>query len=69
LKRPSGSASVINEEADRLALKVGGNSLSSLPSIKMLMNFGLREGYEMGLKEEVTASEAFSPDTEQWERL
>jgi enoyl-CoA hydratase len=61
---------LLDEEADRLALKIGGNSLSSLRSIKMLMNFGLNEGYEVGLKEEVTAfSEAFNPDTEQWERL
>jgi hypothetical protein len=36
----------------------------------MLMNFGLTEGYEVGLREEVTAfSEAFNPDTSQWERL
>jgi enoyl-CoA hydratase len=61
---------LLDEEANRLALKIGGNSLSSLRSIKMLMNFGLSEGYEVGLKEEVTAfSEAFNPDTEQWERL
>jgi len=61
---------LLDEEADRLALKIGGNSLSSLRSIKMLMNFGLNEGYEVGLKEEVTAfSEAFNPDTEEWERL
>jgi enoyl-CoA hydratase len=58
------------EEANRIALKIGGNSLSSLRSIKMLVNFGLNEGYEVGLKEEVTAfSEAFNPDTKQWERL
>jgi len=61
---------LLDEETDRLALKISGNSLSSLRSIKMLMNFGLSEGYEVGLKEEVTAfSEAFNPDTEQWERL
>jgi len=61
---------VIDEEAERFAVKIGGNSLSSLRSIKMLMNFGLNEGYEVGLKEEVTAfSEAFNPDTKQWERL
>jgi enoyl-CoA hydratase len=60
----------LDEEAERLAVKIGGNSLSSLRSIKMLMNFGLNEGYEVGLKEEVTAfSEAFNPDTKQWERL
>jgi hypothetical protein len=36
----------------------------------MLINFGLNEGYETGLKEEVTAfGEAFNPDTKQWERL
>ncbi len=59
----------LDEEADRLAIKIGGNSLSSLRSIKMLVNFGLNEGYETGLKEEVTAfSEAFNPDTDQWER-
>jgi enoyl-CoA hydratase len=61
---------MIDEEAERFAVKIGGNSLSSLRSIKMLMNFGLNEGYEVGLKEEVTAfSEAFNPDTKQWERL
>jgi len=59
----------LDEEANRLAFKIGGNSLSSLRSIKMLVNFGLNEGYETGLKEEVTAfSEAFNPDTDQWER-
>jgi enoyl-CoA hydratase len=63
-------ADLIEEEAERLALRIGGNSLSSLRSIKMLVNFGLNEGYEVGLQEEVTAfSEAFNPDTEQWERL
>ncbi len=61
---------LLDEEARRLALRIGGNSLSSLRSIKMLVNYGLNEGYEVGLKEEVTAfSEAFNPDTEQWERL
>jgi enoyl-CoA hydratase len=61
---------MLEEEARKLALKIGGNSLSSLRSIKMLVNYGLNEGYEVGLKEEVTAfSEAFNPDTEQWERL
>lgn len=60
----------LDAEAERLAVKIGGNSLSSLRSVKMLMNFGLNEGYEVGLKEEVTAfSEAFNPDTSQWERL
>jgi enoyl-CoA hydratase len=60
----------LDEEASRLAVQIGGNSLSSLRSIKMLVNFGLNEGYEVGLKEEVTAfSEAFNPDTKQWERL
>jgi enoyl-CoA hydratase len=59
----------LDVEADRFAIKIGGNSLSSLRSIKMLVNFGLNEGYETGLKEEVTAfSEAFNPDTDQWER-
>jgi enoyl-CoA hydratase/carnithine racemase len=63
-------ADQLTEEANRLAVKIGGNSLSSLRAIKMLMNFGLNEGYETGLKEEVTAfSEAFNPDTRQWERL
>jgi enoyl-CoA hydratase len=60
----------LDDEADRLAVKIGGNSLSSLRAIKMLINYGLTEGYEVGLKEEVTAfSEAFNPDTKQWERL
>jgi len=63
-------ADMLDEEARRLAVQIGGNSLSSLRSIKMLVNYGLNEGYEVGLKEEVTAfSEAFNPDTEQWERL
>jgi enoyl-CoA hydratase len=63
-------ADLLDEGAERLALMIGGNSLSSLRSIKMLVNFGLNEGYEVGLREEVTAfSEAFNPDTEQWERL
>lgn len=63
-------ADALDEEAERLAVKIGGNSLSSLRSVKMLMNFGLNEGYEVGLREEVTAfSEAFNPDTKQWERL
>jgi enoyl-CoA hydratase len=60
----------LDEEAERLAVKISGNSLSSLRAIKMLINYGLTEGYEVGLKEEVTAfSEAFNPDTKQWERL
>jgi enoyl-CoA hydratase len=60
----------LDEEAERLAIRIGGNSLSSLRSIKMLVNYGLNEGYETGLKEEVTAfSEAFNQDTKQWERL
>ena len=59
----------LDEEAERLAARIAGNSLSSLRSIKMLINYGLSEGYETGLKEEVTAfSEAFNPDTKQWER-
>lgn len=63
-------ADALDEEAERLAIRIGGNSLSSLRSIKMLINYGLNEGYEVGLKEEVTAfSEAFNPDTKQWERL
>jgi len=63
-------ADMLDEEANRLAVRIGGNSLSSLRSIKMLVNFGLNEGYEVGLKEEVAAfSEAFNPDTKQWERL
>ncbi|HEX9019862.1 MAG TPA: enoyl-CoA hydratase/isomerase family protein [Nitrospirota bacterium] len=63
-------ADALDEEAERLAVQIGGNSLSSLRSIKMLVNFGLNEGYEVGLKEEVTAfSEAFNPDTSQWERM
>lgn len=60
----------LDEEANRLAVRIGGNSLSSLRSIKMLVNFGLNEGYDVGLLQEVTAfSEAFNPDTRQWERL
>jgi enoyl-CoA hydratase len=63
-------ADMLDEEAHRLAVKLGGNSLSSLRSIKMLVNFGLNEGYDVGLQQEVTAfSEAFNPDTKQWERL
>jgi len=60
----------LDEEAERLAVRISGNSLSSLRAVKMLVNFGLNEGYEVGLQEEVTAfSEAFNPDTKQWERL
>jgi enoyl-CoA hydratase len=60
----------LDEEAQRLAVSIAGNSLSSLRAVKMLINFGLNEGYETGLKEEVTAfGEAFNPDTKQWERL
>ncbi|MHB8845047.1 MAG: enoyl-CoA hydratase/isomerase family protein [Nitrospirota bacterium] len=63
-------ADALDEEAERLANRIAGNSLSSLRAIKMLINVGLAEGYEVGLKEEVTAfSEAFNPDTKQWERL
>jgi enoyl-CoA hydratase len=62
-------ADALTDEAERLATRVAGNSLSALRSIKMLINYGLAEGYETGLKEEVTAfSEAFSLDTKQWER-
>lgn len=61
---------MLDEEAGRLAISIAGNSLSSLRSVKMLINYGLNEGYETGLKEEVTAfSEAFNPDTKQWERF
>ncbi len=60
----------LEEEANKFALRIAGNSLSSLRSIKMLINFGLNEGYDVGLRQEVTAfSEAFNPDTNQWERL
>jgi enoyl-CoA hydratase len=60
----------LDEEANRLSIQIAGNSLSSLRSIKMLVNFGLNEGYEIGLQQEVTAfSEAFNRDTKQWERL
>lgn len=63
-------ADALEEEAIRLAHRIAGNSLSSLRSIKMLMNFGLNEGYDVGLEQEVTAfGEAFNPDTQQWERL
>jgi enoyl-CoA hydratase len=60
----------LDKEAERLAVRIGGNSLSALRSAKMLINFGLNEGYDVGLKQEVTAfGEAFNPDTKQWERL
>ncbi len=63
-------ADALEEEARRFAVQIAGNSLSSLRSIKMLVNFGLNEGYDVGLQQEVTAfSEAFNPDTKQWERL
>lgn len=62
-------ADALDAEAERLAVRIAGNSLSSLRSIKMLINYGLSEGYEAGLREEVTAfGEAFNPDTKQWER-
>jgi len=61
---------MLDQEAERLAVSIAGNSLSSLRAVKMLINYGLSEGYETGLQEEVTAfSEAFNPDTKQWERL
>lgn len=60
----------LDEEAERLAVRIAGNSLSALRSVKMLVNFGLNEGYETGLRQEVTAfGEAFNPDTKQWERF
>jgi enoyl-CoA hydratase len=60
----------LDKEAERLAVRIGGNSLSALRSVKMLVNFGLSEGYDVGLKQEVTAfGESFNPDTKQWERL
>jgi enoyl-CoA hydratase len=63
-------ADALDDEAERLAVAIAGNSLSSLRAVKMLINYGLSEGYETGLKQEVTAfSEAFHPDTRQWERL
>ncbi len=63
-------AETLDEEANNLALRIAGNSLSSLRSIKMLINIGLNEGYDAGLRQEVTAfSEAFNPDTNQWERF
>jgi enoyl-CoA hydratase len=59
----------LDQEAGRIAARIAGNSLSSLRAIKMLINYGLNEGYEVGFREEVTAfSEAFNPDTTQWER-
>lgn len=63
-------ADALDKEAERLAVRIGGNSLSALRSVKMLVNFGLSEGYDVGLQQEVTAfGEAFNPDTKQWERL
>ncbi len=63
-------ADSLEEEARRIAVQIAGNSLSSLRSIKMLVNFGLNEGYEEGLRQEVAVfGEAFDPDTGQWERL
>lgn len=60
----------LEEEAERLAVRIGANSLGALRSAKLLINFGLNEGYDAGLKQEVTAfSEAFNPDSKQWERL
>lgn len=60
----------LDNEAERFAVRIGGNSLSALRSVKMLVNFGLNEGYETGLRQEVTAfGEAFNPDTKQWERF
>jgi len=38
----------LDEEAGRLAVRIAGNSLSSLRAIKMLINYGLSEGYETG---------------------
>jgi len=64
------ASDALDKEAERLAVRIGGNSLSALRSAKMLINFGLNEGYDVGLKQEVTAfGEAFNPDTKQWERL
>jgi enoyl-CoA hydratase len=64
------AADALDEEADRLAVGIAGNSLSALRSVKMLINYGLSEGYEAALLEEVTTfSEAFDPKTQQWERL
>jgi enoyl-CoA hydratase len=63
-------ADALDGEAERLAVRIGSNSLGALRSAKTLINFGLNEGYTVGLKEEVTAfGEAFNPDTKQWERL
>ncbi len=60
----------LEDEARRLAVTIAGNSLSSLRSIKMLLNIGINEGYDEGLRQEVTSfSEAFNPDTHQWERM
>jgi hypothetical protein len=55
---------VHRRDAGEARLRIGGNSLSSLRSIKILVNFGLNEGYDVSLLQEVTAfSEAFNPDT------
>ncbi len=63
-------ADAVDEEARSLANQIAGNSLGSLRSIKTLVNFGLNEGYETGLQQEVTAfGDAFDPQTGQWERL
>ncbi len=63
-------ADVLDKEAERLAVSIAGNSLSALRAVKMLINAGLNEGYETGLRGEVTAfSEAFDPETKQWERM
>ncbi len=62
-------ADALEEESERMVVRIGGNSLGSLRSAKMLINFGLNEGYDVGLKQEVTAfGEAFNPDAKQWER-
>ena len=37
----------LDEEAGRLAVSIAGNSLSSLRAVKMLINYGLSEGYEV----------------------
>lgn len=63
-------ADALDEEAERLAVQIGRNSLGALRTAKMLINFGLNEGYESGLRQEVTAlGDAFDPATKQWERM
>ncbi len=63
-------ADALDEEAARIGNRIAGNSLSSLRSVKMLVNYGLNEGYEPGLRQEVSVfGEAFDPQTGQWERL